>query len=147
MFAVRPTVPADLRRVLEIARATSGAAQWSLSHYQKMCEPSSERIFLVLHDEQQQVQGFIAGALAGDDWEIENIAVDLSLQRRGQGSRLLCEFLNRIRQAGRSVLLEVRESNVAARKLYEKMGFVQVGRRRDYYRVPKEDALVMRHFF
>lgn len=146
MFAVRLAVAADLRRVLEIARATSGAAQWTPSQYEKMCEPSPSRLLLVLHDD-QQVQGFIAGALAGDDWEIENIAVDLPLQRRGLGSQLLCDFLNRTRKPGQSVLLEVRESNVAARKLYERSGFVQVGRRTGYYRSPLEDALVMKHSF
>lgn len=146
MFAVRPAVAADLRRVLEIARATSGAAQWTLSQYEKMCEPSPGRMLLVLHDD-QQVQGFIAGALAGDDWEIENIAVDVPLQRRGLGSQLLCDFLNRIQQSGQSVLLEVRESNVAARKLYERIGFVQIGRRTAYYQAPLEDALVMKHSF
>ena len=144
MFAVRPASPADLARVLEIARAAAGAAQWTLSQYEKLCEPSPGRMLLVL-DDGHQVQGFIAGALAGDHWEIENIAVDLPLQRTGLGSRLLCDFLNRIRKPGQSVLLEVRESNTAARKLYERIGFVQVGRRTGYYHAPLEDALVMKH--
>ncbi|MGE5323776.1 MAG: ribosomal protein S18-alanine N-acetyltransferase [Actinomycetota bacterium] len=146
MFAVRQAVAADLARVLEIARATSGAAQWTFSQYEKMAEPAPDRLLLVLHDG-RQAQGFIAGARAGDDWEIENIAVDLPFQRRGLGSQLLCEFLNRVRQPRQAVLLEVRESNVAGRKLYEKMGFVQVGRRTAYYRAPEEDALVMKHSF
>ena len=146
MFVVRPASAADLPRMLEIAPATSGAAQWSLSQYEKMCEPSPGRMLLVLSDG-EQVQGFIAGAQAGDDWEIENIAVAPPLQRRGLGSQLLCEFLNRVRQPGLAVLLEVRESNLAARKLYEKIGFVQVGRRTGYYHAPLEDALVMKHSF
>lgn len=146
MFAVRPAAAADLPRVLEIARATSGTAQWAVSQYEKMCEPSPGRMLLVLHDD-RQVQGFMAGALAGDDWEIENIAVDVAFQRRGLGSQLLCDFLNRIRQPGRAVLLEVRESNLAARKLYERIGFVQVGRRTAYYHTPPEDALLMKHSF
>jgi len=146
MFLVRPAVPADLPRVFEVARSTGSAAHWTFSQFEKMSEPSTDRMLLVLHDD-HRVQGFIAGALAGDDWEIENIAIDLPWQRIGLGSQLLCDFLNRVRQPGRSVLLEVRESNFAARKLYEKMGFVQVGRRGGYYRAPDEDALVMKHSF
>ena len=63
----------------------------------------------------------------------------------GVGSALVREL---VREAGRSgaaaVLLEVRESNAGARRLYEKIGFSEIGRRPDYYRNPPEDALLLK---
>ena len=69
--------------------------------------------------------GFIAGRAVGEEWEIENIAVAGPARRRGLGTRLLGEFLDLARDRGaEAVFLEVRESNLAARRLYEKWAFV-----------------------
>jgi ribosomal-protein-alanine acetyltransferase len=77
--------------------------------------------------------------------EIENIVVDAKWQRRAFGRKLLDELLNRIQQAGcGDVFLEVRESNMAARRLYERGGFLEVGRRAKYYSQPQEDAVTYR---
>ena len=75
--------------------------------------------------------------------ELHKIAVGRPWQRQGHAARLLDFFL----QAGRSwgserAVLEVRESNLAAIRLYEKYAFRPVGRRSDYYTLPVEDALV-----
>ena len=79
----------------------------------------------------------------GEELELHKIAVDRPWQRQGHAARLLEFFL----QAGRSwgserAVLEVRESNVAAIRLYEKFAFRPVGRRSDYYTLPVEDARV-----
>lgn len=85
------------------------------------------------------------GQTIGSECEIENVAVNPDWQRQGLGERLLDELLNRVQQRGcGDVFLEVRESNVAARRLYEKRGFRQVGRRVRYYSQPQEDAVVYR---
>jgi len=64
------------------------------------------------------------------------------------GTRLLGEFLDRAKVAGAEmVFLEVRESNHAARALYEKWAFVQSGRRKGYYCVPEEDAITYYLYF
>jgi ribosomal-protein-alanine N-acetyltransferase len=101
--------------------------------------------------EEGQVHGFLVAksiTQEEDEWEIEYVAVGTAAQRRGLGSRLLGESLNRMRaRGGRQVFLEVRESNEAARKLYEKRAFVQVGRRRNYYQDPIEDALIFSFSF
>jgi ribosomal-protein-alanine N-acetyltransferase len=100
---------------------------------------------VLIIEEDAGVQGFIAGRALDEEWEIENIAVAGPARRRGLGTRLLGEFLDRARsRGGQAVFLEVRESNQAARRLYEKWAFVESGRRKRYYREPEEDAIVFR---
>ncbi len=99
-------------------------------------------VVLIL-EEEAGVQGFITGRAVDAEWEIENIAVAEPVRRRGLGTRLLGEFLDLARDRGAgTVFLEVRESNLAARRLYEKWAFVETGRRKLYYRKPEEDAIV-----
>jgi ribosomal-protein-alanine N-acetyltransferase len=94
------------------------------------------------------VAGFIVGRRVEDEWEIENIAVTGTARRCGLGSRLVGELLDHVRsRGGKSVFLEVRESNRAARSLYEKWAFIEVGRRKMYYQNPAEDALVLKFKF
>jgi ribosomal-protein-alanine N-acetyltransferase len=89
-----------------------------------------------------------ARQVAGSEWEIENVAVSGPARRRGLGSHLLGAFLDLVRsRGGIEVYLEVRESNRAARALYEKWAFQEAGRRKSYYRDPDEDALVLRFSF
>ena len=92
--------------------------------------------------------GFIVARDAAGEWEIENIAVTADARRRGLGSHLMGEFLHHVRSSGGiQVFLEVRESNNAARALYEKWAFVEAGRRTGYYDEPPEDALVLKFYF
>jgi len=71
--------------------------------------------------------------------------VDPMVRRRGIGAMLLARMEEALTDVGvRSLFLEVRESNGAALGLYEARGFKPVGRRRAYYRVPVEDALVLK---
>lgn len=149
MVRVRWGVPDDLEQLLEIALHSVTAARWPLQEYARLFhpEPGQERALLVV-EEDGQVMGFIVGRVVADEWEIENIAVGGPARRRGLGSHLLGEFLNMMRRrGGRTVFLEVRESNLAARKLYEKWAFLETGRRKGYYQDPPEDALVLRFSF
>lgn len=150
MAAVRIAVSADLPGIIEIASASDAAAHWPVQEYERMfaADPNRNRILLVL-EEDKQLQGFVVGQCTGSDWEIENIAVRTACQRKGLGSQLLCGFLDAVRQDAKAqaVYLEVRQSNVAARKLYEKMGFLQVGLRKAYYPQPPEDALIYKISF
>jgi len=82
-----------------------------------------------------------------DQGYITNIAVAPGFRRQGIGLRLLQALTERGRRGGLEELtLEVRESNTAAQALYAKLGFAIVGRRRDYYTLPREDALLMTLF-
>ena len=68
--------------------------------------------------------------------------------RRGIGAALLKALFAESERRGAAVLqLEVRESNLAARRLYEKNGFEIVGKRKNYYEKPAEDAILMSKFF
>ncbi|HEY6273728.1 MAG TPA: ribosomal protein S18-alanine N-acetyltransferase [Terriglobales bacterium] len=147
MIAIRAGTAADLPELMGIARDSATAAQWKLEQYESLTSLDSDREFLVVV-ENSQVCGFIVGREVALEWEIENIAVSGNARRRGLGSRLLGEFLDRMRAgSSTSVFLEVRESNLAARKLYEKWGFVETGRRKSYYHDPSEDALLLRLSF
>lgn len=87
-------------------------------------------------------------AMAGvDEWHLLNLTVAPAQQGRGHALRLLHELARHGRTTGAHCLwLEVRPSNVRARRLYERFGFVQVGLRRGYYPdvQGREDALVLR---
>lgn len=149
MVRVRQGEAGDLPRLVEIASHSATAAQWNQAEYHKLFapEPLQNRATLVV-EQNGSVVGFIVGRRVDAEWEIENIAVTGSARRCGLGSRLLGEFLDLVRRRGGiEVYLELRESNQAARKLYEKWAFVEAGRRKSYYRDPDEDALVLRFSF
>ena len=160
---VRPAKPSDLPRLVEIASHSATAAQWNQAEYLKLfpidepdaqppadaqsrSQPQSRTALVVEQD--GNVVGFIVGQQLEDEWEIENIAVTGAARRHGLGSRLVSELLDLVRsRGGKTVFLEVRESNRAARSLYEKWGFLEVGRRKMYYQNPAEDALVLKFKF
>jgi len=160
---VRAAIPSDQPRLVEIASHSVTAAQWNQAEYLKLFslheldaqsqieagtrpQPQSRTALVVEQD--GNVVGFIVGRQVDDEWEIENIAVTGAARRCGLGSRLVGELLDLARsRGGKSVFLEVRASNRAARSLYEKWAFIEVGRRKTYYQNPPEDALVLKFKF
>jgi [ribosomal protein S18]-alanine N-acetyltransferase len=146
--SVRCAQKDDLPRVIEIASHCRNAAHWTAEQYNKFLtsENPEQSLFFVITSE-DQVNGFLIGCLAADEWEIENIAIDPPVQCTGLGSHLLGEFLAFSRRRGRAVFLEVRESNTPARKLYQKLGFTEAGRRKSYYQEPPEDAILVKYSF
>ena len=77
--------------------------------------------------------------------DMMNIAVHPDFRRRGIAESLVNALVEDLqKQESHSLTLEVRASNEAAQKLYEKLGFMQVGLRKNYYRNPKEDAYILR---
>lgn len=131
--------------MMALERHAATAAHWSAEQYRTaFSREASPRVVLII-EEDTGIQGFVAGRGLDEEWEIENIAIAGSARRRGLGTRLLGEFLDLARGRGaQAVFLEVRESNLAARKLYEKWAFVESGRRKLYYREPEEDAILFR---
>lgn len=96
----------------------------------------------VLDDE---VVGYVGAQIVPDEADMMNIAVSDGHRRQGIARWLILELLCQLREQGvRSLSLEVRASNLAAIALYEDLGFSQVGRRPGYYKMPKEDALILR---
>ncbi len=95
-----------------------------------------------------RVAGYIGIYLAADEGEIANVAVAPAYRRKKIATTLVCKALAQARAKGAAqVFLEVRESNAAAISLYQSAGFQTVGKRKDYYQRPVEDALLMRHSF
>jgi ribosomal-protein-alanine acetyltransferase len=91
------------------------------------------------------VLGFGVLVTAADEAEIANVAVAAGERRRGVGAALVEHMIAVARMRGAAaVYLDVRESNSAARALYLARGFTEVRRRKCYYRMPDEDAVVMR---
>lgn len=140
---IRPAKTADIPSVLSLERDAVTASHWSPQQYESAAN-SSDRIMLLI-EHANLIQGFVVARAIDREWEIENIAVASVAQRQGLGSRLLTEILELARLRGaQKIFLEVRESNHAARALYEKYGFVLVGRRTGYYHNPHENAVTYR---
>ena len=119
------------------------AAHWNESEYDRILTGNPPHLALVIHDD--TVRGFLIANQIGPEWELENIAVAAGARRRGLACALLGHFLDLVQQqGGKSVFLEVRASNAAARALYAKYGFAVTGCRRRYYQYPDEDAVLYR---
>ena len=99
---------------------------------------------LVLREGEELV-GYAAVRLVCDYGELETCFISPAFRRRGYGTALLTEALRLATEKGACLTLEVRESNLAARGLYESLGFVPCGTRRGFYRAPTEDAVVYTH--
>jgi ribosomal-protein-alanine N-acetyltransferase len=90
------------------------------------------------------VVGYAMGWFVLDELHINNLAVHPRARRRGLGERLLRFLLEKAMDRGsRRAALELRVSNEAARRLYEKRGFRKTAIRKSYYRRPAEDAVLM----
>jgi ribosomal-protein-alanine N-acetyltransferase len=91
------------------------------------------------------VRGYCIFQLVADEMHLHNLAVAEGARRQGLARRLLVRAFELAQAAGaRCVLLEVRESNAAARALYGSLGFSELGVRRGYYVEPREDAVLLR---
>ena len=108
--------------------------------------PDDRHVFLVA-ERGNEVLGYVGLMHVLDEGYISNVAVSPDCRRQGIGAALIAELT---RRAGRLELafltLEARASNAPAIRLYEKMGFRQVGRRKRYYQRPEEDAVLMTLF-
>jgi len=144
---VRAAIPEDLPHIRAIEQQASTAAHWSEREYEALfASDAPTRIGLVAIEESStpQLAGFVIARCTLDAWEIENVVVGEKHRRHGIGTKLIQELLRRASKGGAvSVLLEVRDSNVAARRLYETLGFSEQGRRRNYYQQPGEDAILL----
>ncbi|HXY51443.1 MAG TPA: ribosomal protein S18-alanine N-acetyltransferase [Terriglobales bacterium] len=140
---VRPVVLADIPAIMDLAHHAVTAARWSREQYDRVLADPSRRALVI--EESGWVRGFLMARHVASEWEIENLAIAGSARRRGLGTRLLVEFLGQVQAQGAlAVFLEVRESNRAARMLYEKWAFAESGRRPGYYHGPEEAAILYR---
>ena len=90
------------------------------------------------------VCGYIGSQSVMGQSDMMNVAVHPDHRRKGVGEMLVLALCDALAKENTSLALEVRASNAPAITLYEKLGFVQVGLRKNYYRNPKEDALILK---
>ena len=96
-------------------------------------------------EEENVVLGYIGSQAVMDEADVMNVAVDPARRREGVARKLVQALVTALNENGvHALLLEVRASNEPAKALYERQGFIQVGRRPNYYRNPKEDALILK---
>lgn len=133
----------DIGRVVAIEHEAFSDA-WSRTSFEQLLS-DARALFVVACDGRDIVQGYVVAWYVLDEGEIANLAVSSAARQRGVGGTLLDAALAAGRTRGAAtVYLEVRDSNESARSLYASRGFVQVTRRRRYYRDPTEDALVLK---
>ena len=95
--------------------------------------------------EGERLAGYVGSQTVMGETDMMNIAVDPEFRRRGIAGQLVDALVAELKtRQSHCLTLEVRASNEPARALYEKLGFQQVGLRKNYYRNPKEDALILR---
>ena len=106
--------------------------------------PDSMHVFLVAEGEDGGVLGYVGMMYVLDEGYISNIAVSPDARRMGIADSLIERLEETAKELELSfITLEVRESNSPARELYKKHGFSDVGRRKNYYTLPPEDAILM----
>lgn len=92
-----------------------------------------------------KVTGYVGSQSVMGESDMMNVAVLPQYRRYGIGQELVCRLIDILRSKGNYCLtLEVRVTNEPAIRLYDKLGFTQVGRRPNYYSNPREDALILR---
>ena len=141
---------ADVPAIVDIERQ-SFTDPWSERSFRDLL--AHPRIFFACarsldHDGRSSVErvvGYVVAWFAAGEGEIANLAVAPDARGLRIGARLLEAALEESRRVGTlDMFLEVRSTNVRARQLYESHGFVEVGRRKNYYRRPTEDAVILR---
>lgn len=139
-----PMTAAHLEQVVELERVCFPQDPWSRRIFEDSLA-SENTSALIAQAPDGTVLGYLFFTAVLDEGGVDNIAVAPAVRRRGAGRALMEEFHRRAREMGLAfLLLEVRPSNQSAVSLYTKLGYEEIGRRKNYYERPKEDAIMMR---
>lgn len=137
----RRSRPGDLSGILEIEEASFSDPFSQKDVLSYLCCDDGMCFSALDGDE---VIAYVIGRKIPPEAEIYRVAVKESHRRRGIGFRLLSYALKTERGSGvESVFLEVRKANLAARRLYLSHGFSEIGERKNYYKNPTDDAVIM----
>jgi [ribosomal protein S18]-alanine N-acetyltransferase len=133
----------DVAAILAIQSASPEIAQWTASDYARVAR--GEMAGWIAQEDEVAVTGFLVARRIAGDLEILNLAVRPEARRRGTGTELLRRCFEWGRSFGAaSAVLEVRAANSDALHFYRRRGFEAIGRRKQYYVAPIDDALVLR---
>jgi [ribosomal protein S18]-alanine N-acetyltransferase len=139
---IRPAEPNDLAMVVGIERQAF-SDPWSAASFRDLV--GRDYVTFDVATDESRVLGYSVVYVMAGEAEVANLAVGAEARRRGVGAALLQHAVDRLVARGvRTLFLEVRASNTAARALYDAFGFETIGRRARYYVRPVEDALVLR---
>ncbi len=131
----------NLEAIAEI-ESVSINPPWSYKAICDFADCDTSRILVAF--ESAEVVGYITYSVVLDEVQIANVAVHPDRRRLGIAEKLLSTLYSESKENKMFIItLEVRESNIPAIKLYEKCGYVEVGRRKNYYKFPTEDAILM----
>lgn len=141
-MTIRSMLPADVPQIAALERLCF-SDPWSEGSVAGELE--NELSLWLVAEEDGTVRGYIGSQSVPPDCDILNLAVAPDARRQGLGQRLLQALLDALHRRGiERVFLEVRPTNVPARALYAALGFEEIGRRKEYYVNPVEDALILR---
>ena len=135
--------PAHVAQVAELEKLCFGTEAWSENSVAS--ELNNPLALWLVAEEAGEVAGYIGSQSVKPESDVMNVAVAPGFRRQGIAETLVNGLVEELRREGNeSLTLEVRASNTPAIALYQKLGFLQVGLRKNYYRNPKEDALILR---
>lgn len=130
-------------QVAAIEKECFGADAWSERSVASELDNALSLWLVAL--EGDTVAGYVGSQTVCEETDMMNVAVTGQYRRQGIAEKLVLTLIAELQKRGSHCLtLEVRDSNGPARTLYEKLGFVSVGLRKNYYRNPKEDAHILR---
>jgi len=145
IYSYRPSAETDLADILLLDQVAN-PHPWGQASIEQNLKPEQKRLNWLVLDQNQQVCGWLTASNVLDESELELIIVSPHMRRQGLAQGLIQAWLNHIKSIAVNLcMLEVRESNLAARHLYEKLGFIEVGQRKNYYptELGKEAAILM----
>jgi len=137
---IRLATPSDLPALLEVERACFGREAWTEKMLTEELEHPHARVLATLPE--GGIVGFVAFRILLDECHVHDVAVHPDHRRRGLAHSLLEKSLAHAADAGVTTChLEVAEGNAAARALYTRTGFTEIGRRPRYY--PRGEAAIL----
>ena len=142
MIEIRPMEEAHVPQIAQLEKLCFSDPWSESSIASELSNPLSCWLVAV---EGEKLAGYIGSQTVMGETDMMNVAVNPDFRRQGVAQTLILALVEALKAQGSHwLMLEVRDSNVPARALYEKLGFSEVGRRKNYYRNPKEDALILR---
>jgi ribosomal-protein-alanine N-acetyltransferase len=143
-FHLRKMKEVDLPYILEIENVSFPNPWREMTFKGEICNQPISYPFVIIYKPQKKVIGYLVFWQIKERMQINNIAVHPDFRRMGIAEAALQQVLSEVRMGGtKFVTLEVRPSNIAARTLYNKLGFDVLGIKENYYHDPPEPALVM----
>lgn len=140
-YIIRSINKGDTKQLAELDEICF-AVPWSEQAF--IDETENELANYIIAEDNGTVIGYVGYWKVVDEGHITNIAVSPDYRRKGIASEMLSKIIKAAYDDKLYLLtLEVRKSNIAAQKLYEKFGFEPLGERKNYYHLPTEDAVIM----